>query len=304
MPFPVGAAIAAGATIASNAGTAYAQGKQNRKTRKWNEKMHALVREESLSDWAMQNEYNSPRAQMERYRDAGLNPNLIYGQTNEAPAVRSSEVQSWNPRAPQFNLDAPSVLSAYYDTQLKEASVDNLRTQNTVLVQEAILKAAQTASTLQSTSRSQFEQSIAESLKNTTIETAEANLRKLITSVDIDLQANERAAISNAASVSEAVERILSLRQGRAKSEDERRAIQQATINAKKDEQLKQLDIDLKKNGVQPGDNILFRVVARYLESIMSDSKPDREQILEDIRRKKLAKPHPYDFRNLPPLKK
>lgn len=30
--------------------------------------------------WHMQNDYNSPSAQMERYAQAGLNPNLIYGQ--------------------------------------------------------------------------------------------------------------------------------------------------------------------------------------------------------------------------------
>lgn len=30
--------------------------------------------------WNETNEYNSPTAQMARYQDAGLNPNLIYGQ--------------------------------------------------------------------------------------------------------------------------------------------------------------------------------------------------------------------------------
>lgn len=31
------------------------------------------------AQWNKQNEYNSPEAQMDRYRQAGLNPNLIYG---------------------------------------------------------------------------------------------------------------------------------------------------------------------------------------------------------------------------------
>ena len=30
--------------------------------------------------WNMQNEYNLPTNQMQRYQDAGLNPNLIYGE--------------------------------------------------------------------------------------------------------------------------------------------------------------------------------------------------------------------------------
>lgn len=42
--------------------------------------------------WKANNEYNSPSAQMARYQDAGLNPNLIYGQQNttQAPASASA----------------------------------------------------------------------------------------------------------------------------------------------------------------------------------------------------------------------
>lgn len=35
-----------------------------------------------LKLWNMKNEYDSPLQQMKRYQDAGLNPNLIYGQQN------------------------------------------------------------------------------------------------------------------------------------------------------------------------------------------------------------------------------
>lgn len=34
--------------------------------------------------WNLQNQYNTPSAQMQRYKDAGLNPNLIYSQANAA----------------------------------------------------------------------------------------------------------------------------------------------------------------------------------------------------------------------------
>lgn len=44
----------------------------------------------NLELWNLQNEYNSPAAQMKRYQDAGLNPNLIYGQSNEASAPASA----------------------------------------------------------------------------------------------------------------------------------------------------------------------------------------------------------------------
>ncbi len=33
----------------------------------------------NIQNWKMQNEYNLPKNQMQRYLDAGLNPNLVYG---------------------------------------------------------------------------------------------------------------------------------------------------------------------------------------------------------------------------------
>ena len=46
----------------------------------------------NLQLWDLTNQYNSPAAQMARYQDAGLNPNLIYGQSNvsQQPASASA----------------------------------------------------------------------------------------------------------------------------------------------------------------------------------------------------------------------
>lgn len=298
---PAAAVIAAGAQLAGTGATAYAQGRMNRKTRKWNEKMHDILRQESLSDWAMQNEYNSPTAQMQRFRDAGLNPNLIYGQTNEGATVRSAEAPAWNPRSPQFNIDAQPVLSAYYDIQLKEASLDNLRAQNTVLVQEAALKAANTANTTQQTSKSEFDLAMSTELRSTSLETAKANLRKIETDIDVILSANERAKVQQESNLKEAVQRVLTMRlQGIKTTEDtlttraERAKIQHAIESLQKDNELKQLDIDLKRKGVQPSDPLWTRVVARALEKYLDIQPTDserRDQELENTRRKKLLNP-------------
>lgn len=40
----------------------------------------------NIQNWHMQNEYNSPSAQMDRLKAAGLNPNLMYGQGNPGNA--------------------------------------------------------------------------------------------------------------------------------------------------------------------------------------------------------------------------
>lgn len=282
MPIGVGgaAAIAAGASILSSSGNMYAQGRMNRKTRKWNEAMYDKQRGDALADWAMQNEYNSPQAQMQRYRDAGLNPALIYGQMNDGAIVRSTDTPSWNPRAPQFDHDPGNDLMRYFDIQLREANLDNLRAQQTVLMEEAALKAATTASTAQSTAKSKFELDMAGELKETSLQAAQANLDKTRAETKVVLEQNERAAAVNAYSLKEAAERIIKLRLEQAnvraqttKNYEEVETIQkqraeldQRIEQLKKDNQIKKLDIDLKEKGVQPTDNIIFRILGRLLE--------------------------------------
>ena len=153
----------------------------------------------------------------------------------------------------------------YYDVQMKQAQIDNLKVQNTVATQEALLKAATTANTVQNTAKSAFDLGLASELKTYTLEGAKENLRKLQTGIDIDLQENERKAAMNSSNLAEATERILNLRASRANTEAERKRIETDIERMKGDSQLKQLDIDLKKNGIQPTDNIFLRLLGRIL---------------------------------------
>lgn len=65
-----------------------------------------------------QNAYNSPKAQMERYREAGLNPNLVYSQGN--PGNQAQPVET---RAPQLD---------HVDTKMKLLALENQQTQNQI----------------------------------------------------------------------------------------------------------------------------------------------------------------------------
>lgn len=49
---------------------------------KYNKELAAIQNQYNIDMWRMNNEYNSPQAQMQRYEEAGLNPNLIYSQGN------------------------------------------------------------------------------------------------------------------------------------------------------------------------------------------------------------------------------
>ena len=105
----------------------------------------------NLEQWHRENEYNSPAAQMQRYMDAGLNPNLIYGQQNlsagspqaQAPTLQSPKlVNTRTQRALQkLNMftgaiqQLMSLFGGYQTLQQKSAQTDMIKA-NTRLIWE------------------------------------------------------------------------------------------------------------------------------------------------------------------------
>lgn len=69
-----------------------AQQEENRKNREYNLMLARTQNQWNIEQWQRENDYNSPTAQMSRFRAAGLNPNLIYGQSN--PAASSPTLTS------------------------------------------------------------------------------------------------------------------------------------------------------------------------------------------------------------------
>lgn len=81
--------------------------------------------------WNLQNEYNTPKKQMQRYIDAGLNPNLIYGQINNgnASAVQAFNMPSQERKQYKATVDAALGLqlqNAAADTKVKQAQANRL----------------------------------------------------------------------------------------------------------------------------------------------------------------------------------
>ena len=267
----IGSALNTGANVYNTA----AISANNRKGRAFAREMYARQRADALSDWSMQNEYNSPNAQMERLRAAGLNPNLVYdnGAAYTASPVRSSNAPSWNPDAPQLNLSGvANSLQSYFDIKLKQAQTDNLNAAKDVAVQDAVYRAAQTAATVAgteqtkvSTKQGEFNLQMAESLKQVTLEKAAAELAKTRADTQFVLDNNERQAALTNQTLNKGVEEIMSIRSARAKTEAEKNKINAEIDNIRKDGTLKELDINLKKMGVQPGDPAYMRIISQIV---------------------------------------
>lgn len=94
----------------------------------------------SWEQWHANNAYNHPRAQMARYREAGLNPNLVYGHMPITPPptfTRSNDV-------PDFNFRLDRLADAIRD----EESFDLTKktTEHQMALQEANLELAKESS--------------------------------------------------------------------------------------------------------------------------------------------------------------
>lgn len=98
---------------------------------------------QNIRFWRMQNEYNHPKAQMQRLQEAGLNPRLIYG----SGASSSTGNASQPPASQAENVDFKLMenMLAHQDIKMKKAQRDNLQVQSTVMQEDAELKRSMTA---------------------------------------------------------------------------------------------------------------------------------------------------------------
>ena len=83
----------------------------------------------NLEMWHRMNEYNTPMQQMQRFKDAGLNPNLIYGQGTPGNATTlpkySRPTLDYSGRLP-FQLPLAEFIQQYQDVSLKNAQIENV----------------------------------------------------------------------------------------------------------------------------------------------------------------------------------
>lgn len=126
-PAIIAGIIAAGSAIVNKIQDQRAQRKQNKANLSLADKQFAL--DQTAID--RQNAYNSPLAQMGRYTDAGLNPNLIYqsggssGNQGSAASYNAPQIGAVTGPIPDFT----GMLDQYQNFQMKGAQVDNIEAQ-------------------------------------------------------------------------------------------------------------------------------------------------------------------------------
>lgn len=137
LPLIAGALVSAGASILGNLLNKNSVQQTNQQQQDFNTQMYNKQRADALSDWDRQNQYNSPSQQMQRFKEAGLNPNLIYGQMSNAPAVRSTDMKAPDFVAPKYDTSKiGDTLGNYLNLQKQQVDISNDKKAGALLDQQ------------------------------------------------------------------------------------------------------------------------------------------------------------------------
>lgn len=276
-PITMGAIISGGSQLVGGAINAFSGANLNRRNRQWNEQMYRQTRDDRRMDWHMQNEYNSPQAQRARMEAAGFNPNSLYGSagtSGNAGTVGGGDVQTPQTRNPEWGNAISGAgltgINAIYDLEIKQAQADNAKRQGNVIKEQERNIAANTASTLKDVDRKTYDLFMDGQMQDYILEASEQTARQIRTQTDIALDKNEREAFTTASNLKEAYERILSMRESRAKSREERKNLQEARKGIMEDNTLKAIHNALWKDGINPNDPQWSRILGNLLNDYVN----------------------------------
>lgn len=265
----------------------------------------ALERKFATEDWEKQNQYNSPEQQMNRLRQAGLNPNLVYGKGADNTAMAISRTTSTPPQAiaPKRDMsgrlmnvasaanDFGQTLGNYYQTQNIQAQTDNLYAQNALLAKEGYLKDAELVDKTYSGKHKEFDLNLKQSLKDNIIEKSRLDNVKTRADTQYTLDENERKKLSSSLDLKKTLSEIALNKVHELKTQLESSRIPlekskiQQEIEASKaiievtrsDALMKQLQLQMAQNGVMPNDPWYYRTLAEISLNI-TGNHPDRKK--------------------------
>lgn len=159
--------------LANTVGSIINTNKTNRANRElaqyqfWqNQRMARDANKWNIEQWEREMAYNTPKAQMQRLKQGGLNPNLVYGTGsvtgNTSGRPPKSEVAQYQRPQIDYNYKVPSVMAMFQDAKVKQAQTNNINadTVNTdarTLTEGIKQKAVLTATELNTLKKNLFE---------------------------------------------------------------------------------------------------------------------------------------------------
>lgn len=262
----------------------------NRRQRKWATEMYDRQYQDNINFWHQQNEYNSPANQMQRYTDAGLNPNLIYGATSpgNAELLKSPQPIDQNFALPEYRPSSVDILgniSQIYDLDMKKVQIDNAKQQGELMQADLQYKNVMTGKALADTYRQKFglkfdqlKYGKEESAMPYYLEGKKLGVEKQKQDIEIAFQENARRADLTKMSLKKQLEEILNLKSERSYmpyrkreteekitlSKSQRELIAKQLDLMDKDGRLKDIDLALQNTyGISSKDEPYYKVIAK-----------------------------------------
>jgi hypothetical protein len=206
--------------------------------------------------WNMNNKYNHPSSQMARLREAGLNPNLVYGGSVQGATGQSTSAPTVAKEAP---IKIGNPLETYANAKQQTLTTDNLRAQNTVLLNDAALKAANTLKTMNESGIKGLEKNLMEKTLEDQIFKINSDAKSSYRDSEYKFQRNMRNQFSNEQNA------IINKSNFESILARQKTDVQNMT-NAQKLQVLRDLEIDLKnKNADFYETNAILDIIGKIL---------------------------------------
>lgn len=229
----VGAAGAVGASAGSNIG--------NRR---------AMYRAQRFNqdNWNLQNEYNHPSQQMQRLREAGLNPNLIYGTSAQGSTGQADKIAAVKPSNVSFENPINSI-GAFANLKSTRATTDNVQAKTTNTFQDTALKGMQTLHEATKGSQAKFSLGKESALFKTSLQAAEWGVKQQEANFIGKFLDNTLKNKTLQPQIMDVVYRV--------------KNAEQVLKGQKLTNQLKQYEIELNKLGITKNDPLYARIIGR-----------------------------------------
>lgn len=237
----------------------------NYTNRLYNQGVYLRTRADSLADEKRQNEYNSPKQQMERLKEAGLNPRLMYGSSSGfTPAATVKPSDTGNYKSETATRDATGqieslkmmgdVMQRYVELTSTQAKTDNLRQQRELLEEQTNAVRAGIPKTKIETETSQYNLDYAK-------KTQPQRIKKL----DLD---NEQSG-ENIKFTQQSYQKLL---QDMDKSSAEEKHVQMLKKIAEEDYKLKQYEVLLRSLDINPNSTDIYSQLKKQLQTVSQSS--------------------------------
>lgn len=266
--------------------------RQNEMSRRHSDNRYNQMRKDALSDFNLTNAYNSPAQQMQRLKEAGLNPHLIYGkgavQTAQSPKQSTAA-------APQFNVPTSNIgasiasglqsgINTFQMAQQKRLNDATIATQQANQTKAL----AETGKLMMDTKFGKFTLGLQNELRDTTIQAAKlTNLQlqaltskttqetsNLKTTQTIGLKELELKKIATSNDVKKTALMILNSKIDRQFKSAQTQKVQQETKNLLETKKIltqtaiiKKWEAELTRRGLNPKDQVAWRLLEKMVSS-------------------------------------